>query len=265
MITFPATAVSFDALKGQSYRPAGDFRAFQQTPSLPVLITELASLIGHYVLAFKKQGHVFVPVILTDIGFNRNLYIGKDGLWMARYLPLCLQNYPFCLSLNEAGERVLGIASDQLGAEGQGGALPLFQEDGRLSESAEKHRSNLEKLEEVFQANLQQVQVLADEGLIVEWPLKVRLEKDAEPAAIEGLYRVDPEKLLALSGDKLEQLKNHGVLTFALSQPMSMRHTGVLMERARYLIQQGAQSRKAPALEPRTLSFDLSDDDMISF
>lgn len=265
MITFPATPVTPEALEGQHYRPAGDFRTFLKTPSLPVLVTELASLIGHYVIGFKKQGHVFVPVVLTDIGFDRNLYVGNDGRWMARYLPMCLQNYPFCLGSNDAGEPILEVASDQLVVEEQDGTLPLFTEDGGLSEGAETHRSNLSKLNEAFQVNLQKVQVLADEGLIVEWPLKVRLQKDTDPVAMEGLYRIDPEKLLALGGDKLEELKKHGLLTFALSQPMSMQHTSVLMERASFLIQQERQTTQAPPSQPQTPSFDLADDDMISF
>src|SRR6056297_3376559 len=111
MITFPATPVSFEALEGQSYLPADNFGAFRETSVLPILVTELASLIGQYVFAFTKQGDMFVPVVLTDIGFSRNVYIGKDGRWMSRYLPFCLQNYPFCLRSNDTGERVLGIDS----------------------------------------------------------------------------------------------------------------------------------------------------------
>ncbi len=245
--------------------PPLNFSAFLQTPSLPVLITELASVIGQYVLAFKKPGQAFVPVILTDVGFNRNVYIRRDGHWMSRYLPFCLRNYPFCFAANDAGERFLGIASDRLATEEHEGALPLFKADGSLSESVQKHRANIEKLEELYRLNLQKIQVLADEGLIVEWPLKVRLEKDKDPIAVEGLYRIDPEKLLALGGDKLELLKNHGVLTFALSQPMSMQHTSILMERAAHLIQQESRSKTVAAPEPRKPSFDLSNDDMIVF
>jgi hypothetical protein len=116
----------------------------------------------------------------------------------------------------------------------------------------------------MHRATLKATEVLSDEGLIVSWPLSVRLKKDEEPVKITGLYRIDPEKLLALGGDKLERLKRHGVLTFALSQPMSMQHTNILMERAAYLLKkEGAGQKAAPA--PKKPSFDLSDDEMISF
>jgi hypothetical protein len=232
-----------------------------------VLTTELASVIGQYPLAFKKQGALFVPVIMTDIGFNRNVYVGRDGRWMSRYLPLCLRNYPFCLVPNEAGERVLGISSDRLVPEGLEGALPLFRDDGSLSDSVQRQLSNVKKLEDAFRKNLQKIKVLEDEGLITDWPLKVRLKKDEDPVAIDGLYRIDPEKLLALGGDKLEHLKNHRVLTFALSQPMSMQCVNGLMERAAYLLKQEVRSQQmaAPTRQPNKASFDLSDDEMISF
>lgn len=267
MISFPSTPISFETLQGQSYLPAASFGAFAKATSLPVLITELASLIGQYVLAFEKQDQVFVPVVLTDAGFNRNLYVGNDGSWMCRHVPLCLRNYPFCFAPNDEGERVLSIASNRLVPAGQDGALPLFKEDGSLSDAALRHSSSIQKLEEAFRKNLQRIKVLEDEGLIADWPLKVRLEKDKEPISVDGLYRIDPEKLLALTGDRLEHLKNHGVLTFALSQPMSMQHINVLMERAAYLIKQDTRSKvtSSLAVEPSRSSFDLSDDEMISF
>lgn len=264
MITFAAKPVALDVLGFQHYYPNKDARAFHGVSSLPILITELASVIGHFVLAFKKQDELFVPVILTDMGFNRNLYVGGDGRWMARYLPMCLRNYPFCLVPNDAGERVLGIANDALVSPTQDGALALFHKDGSLCESVEESRVNIENLEKAFQQTLGKTKVLSDEGLIIDWPMKVRLEKEKEPVAVEGLYRIDTERLLALGGDKLEHLKENGVLTFALSQPMSMQHTSVLMERAAYLLKkEGAAKKAAPV--PNKPSFDLSDDEMISF
>lgn len=267
MISFPSTPVSYETLQGQNYLSPSHFGAFLKTPFFPVLITELASLIGQYVLAFRKQDEVFFPVALTDIGFNRNLYVSRDGRWMCHYIPLCLQNFPFCLAPDEAGARVISVATDQLLPHGHEGGLPLFKEDGSLAEGVENSRSRLEKLDELFRRNARKTKVLSDEGLIAEWPMKVRLEQGKEPVSVDGLYRIDPEKLLALSGDRLEHLKNHGVLTFALSQPMSMQHTNVLMERASYLIRQEARNKSAvaPTKEPGNPSFDLSDDEMISF
>ena len=128
----------------------------------------------------------------------------------------------------------------------------------------ERH-SNLEKLRDAHRSTLAQTKWLSDEGLIVDWPLRVRLKKDEEPVVQEGLYRIDPEKLLALKGDELEHLKNHGVLTFALSQPMSMQHVSILMNRAAYLMRQEAPPKTAPRSVPAKPSFDLSDDDMIDF
>lgn len=265
MILFPNIPVSQSALAGHHYMAAPDFRSFLGTSSVPILVTELASVIGQYAIGFRKLEQGFAPVVLTDIGFNRNVYVSREGGWMCRYLPLCLQMYPFCLTLSEAGEPVLSVAEDRIVSEAREGSRPLFGEDGALSAEVQKRQSSLEKLRDAHRSTLTQTKLLSDEGLIVEWPLTVRLKKDEEPVKQEGLYRIDPEKLLALGGDKLEHLKSHGVLTFALTQPMSLHHVNILMERAAHLMRMENPSRAASSQAPKNLVFDLSEDDMIDF
>lgn len=232
---------------------------------VPILITELASLIGQYAIGFRKLEQGFAPVVLTDIGFNRNVYVSREGRWMCRYLPLCLQMYPFCLSSDDNGQAVLSVAEDRIVSEAREGSQPIFGEDGALSDEVQNFHSNLDKLQDAHRSTLAQTRILADEGLIVEWPLSVRLQKQEEPVEIGGLYRIDPERLLSFDGNKLEHLKNHGVLTFALSQPMSTQHAKILMERAAHLIRLEAPSKPTGMSAPQKPSFDLSDDDMISF
>lgn len=265
MISFPATPVSQGELKDMCYLGTRDFRSFLKTSFVPVLIDELASLLGQYVLAFKKVDQGFTPVVLTDVGFNRNVYVSRDGRWLCRYLPACLQTYPFSLQQRDTGEHVLGIADDRLVPAGQEGALALFNADGELSEGVQTFKTNLETLAKAYQSTLDRTRVLSDEGLIVDWALRVRLRKDEEPVPIDGLYRIDPEKLVALNGDRLEYLRDHGVLTFALSQPMSMQHVSILIDRAAYLMRQEAPPKTTTAPMPKTPGFNTSDDDMIDF
>jgi len=265
MISFPNTPVSHDGLIDKYYLETPDFKSFLKTSSVPVLINELSSVLGQYVLAFEKGDQGFTPVVLTDVGFNRNLYVSRDGRWLCRYLPACLQTYPFTLQKTDTGETVLGVADDRLVPEGQDGALALFNAEGELSKSVQKYQTNLETLEKAYQSTLDRTRILSDEGLIVDWPLRVRLQKNEDPVPIDGLYRIDPAKIVALTGSKLEHLKNHGVLTFALSQPMSMQHVSILMNRVAYLMRQETPPKTTTGAVPKKPSFDLSDDDMIDF
>ena len=265
VIPFAAIPVAQEALAGQHYMTSPDLGHFVKTSSVPILIPELASVIGQYAIGFQELEQGVAPVVLTDIGFNRNVYISREGRWMCRYLPLCLQMYPFCLGPNSAGESVLSVAEDRIVSEAREGSLPLFGEDGSLSSEVQERQANLEKLRDAHRSTLAQTKLLCDEGLIVDWPLRVRLKKDEEPVQVEGLYRIDPEKLVALSGNKLENLRDHGVLTFALSQPMSVQHTNILLERAAHLMRQEAPSKTATEPVPTKSRFDLSDDDKISF
>lgn len=272
MITFPATPLTDTRLRGQAYLASRDFRYFLGTSWLPILINELASLLGQYVVAFREVEGRFTPVVLTDIGFHRNVYISRKGAWQCRYLPVCLQTYPFILQPSDTGRPVLGVADERLVSEGQDGATPLFDAEGRLSDDVQKHHANLEAQQKAYQSTLDRTQILSDEGLIVDWPLRVRFLEGENPALIEGLYRIDPDRLLNMGGDKLEYLKKYGVLTFALSQPMSMQHVSILMDRVAYLVRQEAPPKTAGGVgsgsvvsETRKPSFSLSDDDIIDF
>ncbi len=183
---------------------------------------------------------------------------------MSRYLPLCLQNYPFRLEADASGGSILAVASDRVVSELHEDARPFFVADGGVTEEVEKHQHFLERLEKAHQSTLRRTRILEEEGLIVEWPLKIRLKQGGDPKEISGLYRIDAERLLAFDGSKLEYLKQHGVLTFALSQSMSVQHVNILMERAAHLIRQEATGQR-PAVSASKPSFDLSDDEMISF
>jgi len=265
MISFSNTPVSPETLAGYHYMATPDFRSFVGMSSMPILITELASVIGQYAIGFRKLEQGFAPVVLTDIGFNRNVYVSREGRWMCRYLPLCLQMYPFCLTPNEDRKPVLSVAKDRIVSEAREGSRPFFGEDGSLSTEVQERQASLEKLRDAYRSTLAQTKLLSDEGLIVDWPLTVRLKKDEEPVKQEGLYRIDPEKLLALGGDKLEHLKNHGVLTFALSQPMNLQHVNILMERAAHLMRVENSSRTTSSQASKNLVFDLSEGDTIDF
>jgi hypothetical protein len=265
MMSFPAIPVSQETLAGYHYIATPDFRSFLGMSSAPILVTELASVIGQYVIAFRKLEDGFAPVVLTDIGFNRNVYVSREGRWMCRYLPLCLQIYPFCLTPNDAGAPVLSVAKDRIVSEAREGSRPIFGEDGALNEDVQERHANLKKLRDAHRATLAQTKLLSDEGLIVEWPLTVQMKNDEEPVKQEGLYRIDPERLVALGGDKLEHLKSHGVLTFALTQPMSLHHVNILMERAAHLARMENPSGATSSQAPKNLVFDLSEDEMIDF
>lgn len=245
--------------------PRTDFKPFLATTSFPVLITELAAIIGQYVLAFRKGEAGFEPIVLTDIGFGRNLYVRRDGKWMSRYQPLCLQGYPFRLELSEQGKQCLHLAKEHLVSASTPEGHPIFDQDGGYTETVQKYFSILEKMEVAHQRTLRACHILEQEGLFAEWDLKIRMQQDTDPVGIPGLYKIDPERLLSLSGQKLAYLKDNGILTFALSQPMSMKHVSILMERASYLMRQEAGERKVTRPSGPKPSFDLSDDEMISF
>ena len=82
----------FIARKGYS------FAAKQQV--VPILLAELPKLIPLYAIGFIYQQETYVPVVITGLGGEQNLFVNADGKWIGNYVPDVLRGYPFALADN---------------------------------------------------------------------------------------------------------------------------------------------------------------------
>nr|WP_298375245.1 SapC family protein [uncultured Halomonas sp.] len=257
-----------------SFRPRQgyDFAVTQQL--VPILIAELGKLLPHYVLAFVQQGERFTPVAVTGLGGDRNLYLQADGKWLANYVPAILRGYPFSLANNEENQQVLCIQQDHL-LEGQGSepssesgtathseqALPLFNEEGSLSQSAQQSLDFLKKCDANRRTTQAASHLLQESGLIEPWPLEIERANDQEPLTVKALYRVSERALNALKADAFAGLRRHGALPLAYAQLLSMNQLSQLSDRAAFHARQPA---KAQDVDLEAL-FEGDDSEIFSF
>lgn len=220
-----------------AWRPRQGFYFARELGYLPVVLGELPKLLGDYVIAFVGEEKALEPVVITDIGLGRNLYVDPAGRWLSRYVPAELRAYPFGMVDNEAGELALGIRGEHLVALDEEGAQPLFDADGKASADVAGVADFLQQRERQRDQARQACRLMDELGLLVPWPLKVRLEKDAEPVVIPGLWRVEPSALAALKGEALERLNALGALSLATLQPMTAETLPQLVERGRLTAQ----------------------------
>jgi len=168
MPTWKAISKSEHASKHFIARQGYSFAAKQQV--VPILLAELSKLIPLYALGFIQQQEAYMPVVLTGLGGEQNLFVNADGKWLGTYVPAVLRGYPFALADNQ-GEKVLCIEEDHLS---DSGGQPLFDSEGNLTKPVQDTLSFLnecEKNRKVTEAACRSLQAF---GVIETWPLQIK-------------------------------------------------------------------------------------------
>jgi len=233
------------------------FAAKQQV--VPILLAELSKLIPLYALGFIQQQEAYMPVVLTGLGGEQNLFVNADGKWLGTYVPAVLRGYPFALADNNQGEKVLCIEESHL-SDDQG--QPLFDGDGNLTKPVQDTLSFLNECEKNRKVTQTACQSLDQAGVIEKWPLQIKQSNDQEPVQIDGLYRISEKVLNELDAESFGGLRQNGALGLAYAQLFSMNQVSRLGELAKlHAQQQKKQQSQEPDIEQLfgnddTLNFD---------
>lgn len=110
---------------------ASGFSYAASTNSIPLAAVEFANACHDYPIVFvtdDKDGGM--PVALTGLRENENLFVSAEGKWEDAYIPAFVRRYPFVLQGDE-GDKELGVLIDAE-ADGYGAqdGERLFSEDG---------------------------------------------------------------------------------------------------------------------------------------
>ena len=255
------TALSKSGHASFRFLPRDGWRFAAGVQHVPVLQAELPRLLPHYALAFvpaDEQGVSYQLVALTSLTTN-NLYVTPDGQWLGDYVPAALRGYPFRL-LRHNDQQVLCIAEDNLLQQAEPGqGHPLFGADGELSVPVVRAFEYLQQCEVDRQRTAASVAILADAGLIEPWPLELP-RGDDEPLVINGLYRINEQRLHSLESEELHALRG-SPLAIAYAQLFASHQIREMLRRAEYLVKINPGPSDAFDLE----TFFGGEDDELSF
>lgn len=239
--------VSLSHHRGCSYQPRKGYAYTEAENLAPVLLAELYSVLPHFVIAFAPVNKNLLPVAILGVEEKQNLYVQKDGMWLAAYVPACFRSEPFRLLSDDKGQKVLAIRREAIGSEGQ----PLFTDSDELAvqdvlnflSGCEHNRAQTLKAA----AKLEEVGVLE--------PLELSVPVDGEPTRLlKGLLKVNEEALKELDGKQLERLRGDA-LKLAYAQLFSLAQVGQLSSRLKLQTQQ-----KPAGLEDVDALFQAKDD-----
>jgi hypothetical protein len=221
-------------------------------------LQEATQLMMSLPLAFARQGEQFLLVVLLGLQ-GENLMVGADGKWLGTRVPGALQHYPFRLLRDAEGRDLLGVDESGLPPAGAIGGAPLFDSDGKPAPELAGILTQLKQGDQDRQRARQAAALLDQHALLGSWELKIKDESGALQK-LDGLYRLNEEKLNALPADALHTLRDAGALLMAYCQLLSMQNVQSLGQLS------AARQRQAQQTATGTVAGNLiSDSGVISF
>jgi hypothetical protein len=224
-------ALSGKAHAASRYYPRHGYAFAASTATAPVLLKELPLVVAEYVLAFSRENGAPVPVVLTSLDGENNLYVDSDGRWLSSYVPAGLRAFPFRLLPTAAGEHTLCLAADHL-CEDEADGQRLFDDTGARAAGVAHALSLLQQCASDHGRTLAAAAALDAAGVMVPWPLRVEAPGAPDPTVLEGFWRIDQEALAALDDRAFLALRRDEALLLAHSQLLSTRQLTQLGRRA---------------------------------
>ena len=194
---------------------------------VPIGALELVSVVVAMPVAFIKEDGRYVCVAIMGLEKGKNLFVGPLGQWLGKYVPATLRGYPFSLRTDIVGESLQfdeasGLIADKEGEK----AEKFFDADGTLSAATSAIVEFLRQFNQDRALIDSAIAALADADVIVPWPVTVAVGN--RQVTINGLYRVDEQKLNNLDDETFLKLRRASALLVAFAQLLSMAQIGTL-------------------------------------
>lgn len=234
------TAITPEKFATKAWWPYTSYAFAARFSTLPVVVSELASLVPSMPLGFIRAGDSFQLVAITSLQRGTNMFVSLDGNWIGDYIPATIRSYPFNLvKLTDSENRVVCFdeGSDLLVDAGQGeafydadGPSPALKAILSFLYDTETSRVQTQRLVDALQA----AEVIRPWGfslLQLGQTGQAEQTEQAEldqPEQTEVLYRIDESALNTLSDDAFQFLRRAGALPLVYAQLFSMNQLAML-------------------------------------
>lgn len=184
------------------------------TNIVPLTVTEFAPAALSYPVIFV--GDARQPVAVMGLRPGENLFVSDAGVFKPEaYIPAYVRRYPFVFANDEVQKRLILCVDRDAAFIKEGGATPLFV-DGKPSPYVEQAMEFCNNFEQERLRTEAFVKLLTDLDLLETREANFTPRNpDGTPGApqkIAEYFAVSEDKLKALSGDKLVELRDNGAL-----------------------------------------------------
>ncbi|WP_438865439.1 SapC family protein [Neptunicella sp.] len=181
---------------------------------IPVVIHEYVQVSSELPIIFVKESpesERFISCTLMGLSQGENLYCGGDT-WDEPYVPAALRNYPLSIAKADAEGKELLVCVDESSnlVNKKEGEL-LFDAKGEQTDFLKKRTEQTGRFIENMQITANFINFLKEKELLVSNDLTVKLE-NGDNYNINGIYRIDEEKLAKMDAKDFEDIRQRGLL-----------------------------------------------------
>ncbi len=210
---------------------ANGFGFAAATNSIPLAAVEFPGACHEYPIVFvtdDRDGGV--PVALTGLRDNENLFVNGESQWDATYVPAFVRRYPFVLQGSEdAAEFGVLIDSEADGYGAEDGER-LFAEDGSESKMLTEMLEFLNQYRAYTRQTATLVQQLRKLDLLIPRMINVTT-RNGGTLTMDGFSVVDEQRLNALGDADLLALARSGQLASIHAHLISLSNIQSLLVR----------------------------------
>jgi hypothetical protein len=209
----------------------GDYEFSGRINSVPLMAVEFPNAAGEYAIVFAGNETSLIPAVIVGVRGNENLFLSKENLWDAKYIPAFIRRYPFVFSTSPDGQQlILCIDEAFAGFNRENRGQRLFGDDDKPT----AYVDNILKFLQEYQAQFLRTQRFCAKvrELDLLEPMQAQVElASGERMALGGFMAVNRSKLKALPGDKLAELVETDELELLYLHLQSMRNFTSLKDR----------------------------------
>lgn len=189
--------------------------------SIPLAVEEFALAGRHMPVVFATEAP-HMPVALTGLSPDRNLFVDERGAWRrGAYVPAYLRRYPFLLVRAAADSDQLVLCIDPQAPQfATATGEPIFDAERKPLPLATQALDFTRSVEAAFRKTQEFAEGLSLMGLLQ--PAATQFEWEGKPFRVDGFHAVDRERLAKLTGEQLATLRDKGWLDAIYAHLLSL-------------------------------------------
>jgi hypothetical protein len=219
-------------------------------------------------IAIVEMSGQLLPVAVLSLEAGVNAFVAPDGRWLAPYVPVLFQTYPFRLLRQDGTDQYslwVDVDAEHLGDSAASTEL-YYDQEGKLAPGLKATFDLLVTFEQNRISTGVALAALAEEGVLCPWEIKVNAG-DKE-TIVRGLQRVDETALGRLEDAAFLRLRKSHAISIAYAQLLSMGHLAIFSQlkqlRSRIVIPPAAP-KIANSMTTAGDSFTLIEPDSLRF
>ena len=182
--------------------------------TIPVGLSEFSQLLFHYPIVFMLADNSYVPVAVVGTDTGENLFVDRQGQWLAPYLPAYVRRYPFTVASVSDQSSTLTVCVDESypGCNREGRGEALFTDANEQTEYLQKISQFLQQFELDFRHNQLFTDKLSDLGLLESTEATFIAEETGKGRKLDGFFVINRERLKKLNATDVDELHRSGAL-----------------------------------------------------